>query len=126
VGKSEGTTIRSYRDLVVWQKAIALIVRLYALTKPFPVDERFGLTQQMRRAAVSIAANIAEGHARLSTPSFMHFISIAMGSLAELETHTIVARQLGYLEAEAADDLVLLSDEINRMLRALYKRLETR
>lgn len=90
---------KSYKDLVVWQKAMKLVTDVYAATKKFPKDEAFGLSSQARRAAVSIPSNIAEGQARLSEKEFRYFLGNARGSLMELETQIQVAENLGYLEA---------------------------
>ena|SRR5215813_1387008 len=87
--------LKSYRDLEVWQKAMVLARDIYQETATFPDTERFGLTNQMRRASVSVASNISEGHARLSTADFQRFISIAMGSVAELETQVMLSYDLG-------------------------------
>lgn len=98
-------TTRSYRDLVVWQKSIELVVAAYKLTATFPEHERFGLTSQLHRAAVSVPANIAEGHARMHRNEYVHHLSIARGSLAELETHITIAVRLGYATRENAASL---------------------
>jgi four helix bundle protein len=87
--------VASHRDLVVWQKAVELTVLCYACSKFFPRDERFGLTSQFRRAAVSVAANIAEGRGRGTTNGFLNFLWIATGSLTELDTHAVIAHRLG-------------------------------
>jgi four helix bundle protein len=86
--------IKSYRDLTVWQKAIELVIKIYALTDKFPTEERFGLTSQMRRAAVSIPSNIAEGNFRRSTKDYVQFLKIAFGSGAELETQLEIIKRL--------------------------------
>jgi four helix bundle protein len=118
--------IRSYRDLDVWQRAMGLAKKIYVTTSRFPGDERFGLTSQMRRAAVSIASNIAEGHARSSTSEFIRFILIALGSVAELETQVILAADLKYLTEDKRQDVLEELDAIGRMLRALQKSLAKR
>ena len=89
-GVSEGSPVRSYRELIVWKKGMELTKAVYALTQHFPSDERFGLTSQLRRAAVSVPSNIAEGQARRSSAEFRQFISVSLGSLAELETQLIL------------------------------------
>ncbi len=89
--------IQSYRDLKVWQRSMALAKELYRLTQAFPREELYGLTCQVRRAAVSVPSNIAEGHARKSTREYLNHISIALGSLAEMETQIVLAAELGYL-----------------------------
>ena len=91
----------SYRDLIAWQKAMALVTRVYEVTEPFPHREIFGLTRQVRDAALSVPSNIAEGQGRGSPQEFKHFISIAMGSLTEIETQILIAQRLSYIsEAE--------------------------
>jgi four helix bundle protein len=95
------TAISSYRDLDVWNLGIDLVVSCYRITHSFPRQEEYGLSAQLRRAAVSVPSNIAEGHARASTGDYLRHLSIAHGSLAELETHLEIARRLGYLEQTA-------------------------
>ena len=116
--------VRSYRDLVVWQKAMDTAVAVYDLTKAYPKDEQFGLTSQSRRAASSVAANIAEGYGRSSKQAYINFLRIAQGSLKELETHLILATRVGIAKPDAAGDLVNQCDELGRMLRALILKLE--
>jgi four helix bundle protein len=121
-----GGVIQSYRDLGVWQKAMALSVSCYRLTKLFPKDEMYGMTSQIRRAAVSVAANIAEGHGRESTKSFIHFLQISQGSLKELETHFILASEVELARKEAVEPLLAASDELGRMLRGLIRSLQAK
>lgn len=116
-------TVRSYRDLQVWQESMALVEAIYAATAAFPADERFGLTSQLRRASVSIASNIAEGHARFGTRDFLRFVGISAGSLAEVETQLEVASRLGLLHASQANALLTTCDQLDRMLRGLSKSL---
>jgi four helix bundle protein len=97
------TSVKSYRDLEVWQKAMAMVVECYKITKQFPKDEIYGLTFQLRRAAVSIPANIAEGRERQHTREFVQHLSIAYGSLAELETHLQIAQRLNYIDIGQLD-----------------------
>src|SRR5215216_2727502 len=117
---------KSYRDLEVWQKAMIIAKAIYQATSAFPSDEKFGLVNQMCRASVSIPSNIAEGHARSSTADFQRFISIAMGSVAELETQILLSTELGYLTSD--HQVVLLSelDDIGKMLRGLHRALGNR
>jgi four helix bundle protein len=117
------TVIRSYRDLLVWQKAVTLGVGCYALTKRFPATERYGLASQIQRAAVSIAANIAEGHGRGGPAVFLYHLSIARGSLRELETLLLLADRLGYAKAETYRDLSAAADDIGKMLFGLTSRI---
>jgi four helix bundle protein len=115
--------IRSYRDLRVWARAVELASCVYALTRGFPGHERFGLTSQMRRAAVSVPANIAEGHGRHTRGEFLNHLSIANGSLMELETHVELARMLGYLDASSSQELLRIAGSVSRMLTRLTQQL---
>ena len=118
--------IRHYRDLHVWQKSIVLVEQIYSASRSWPRDERFGLISQVRRASVSIPSNIAEGCSRRSTGSFLQFLSISRGSLAEVETQLILAERLGYLEPTTLTTLLNAADEISRMLASLIAKLEER
>jgi len=117
--------IQSYRELRVWRQAVRLALRCYRVSARFPSDERFGLTSQLRRASVSVAANIAEGHGRSSRRDYLRYVSIARGSLKEMETHLIIARGLGYLERPALRQLLEETDHVGRMLTVLRHRLES-
>src|ERR1700757_2166538 len=97
----------SYRDLVAWRKAMNLVTAVYEVTRSFPREELYGLTSQLRRAAVSVPSNIAEGQARFSRKEFHHFLSQARGSLVEIETQLMIARNLKYLPAVKADILLV-------------------
>ncbi len=119
-------TIQTYRDLVVWQKSMDLVVESYHLSKLFPRDEQFGLTSQLRRAVVSVPANIAEGHGRLHRADFVRYLSIARGSLTEAETHLGVARRLGYLSEDRINEVWALFQEVGRLLSGLIRSLENR
>jgi four helix bundle protein len=114
---------RYYKDLIVWQKAMALVTDVYRATQPFPKEELFGLTSQMRRAAVSIPSNIAEGQGRLTQGEFRQFLGNARGSFAELDTQLLIAQNLGYLKesAQLFDELA----EVGRLLNGLLSSLET-
>jgi four helix bundle protein len=114
---------QNYKDLVVWQKGIALAKAIYQLTSRFPSEEKFGLVAQMRRAAVSIPSNIAEGQARHTTGEFIQFISHAEGSTAELETQLILSLELGFTAKEQTANEFSLLDEIRRMLNGLRRKL---
>ncbi len=116
--------IQSYKDLLVWQKAMKLSVSCYELTKAFPKEELYGMASQIRRASVSIPANIAEGHGREHTRSFVQFLRIAQGSLKELETHLLLAEQVQLVHADALVSAYSMTDEIGRMLRALIRSLQ--
>jgi four helix bundle protein len=113
-----------YEDLLVWRKGIALVKQIYILTGAFPADEKFGLVSQMRRAAVSIPSNIAEGQARHKTGEFIQFISYAEGSVAELNTQLIIAIELGYCTQPKAHDSFGLIAELRKMLNALRRTLQ--
>ncbi len=114
---------QNYKDLVVWQKGIALAKATYRLTSKFPSEEKFGLVSQMRRAAVSIPSNIAEGQARHTTGEFIQFISHAEGSVAELETQLILSLELAFAKADDSQASFVLLDEIRRMLNGLRRKL---
>ena len=111
--------VGGYKDLLVWRKGIGLVKEIYRMTKPFPADERFGLVSQMRRAALSIPSNIAEGQARKTTGEFVQFLSQAEGSLAELDTQLILAVELGYNNTTQVASATGLVSELKRMLNAL-------
>ncbi len=113
----------SYRDLIVWQKARVLVRDVYSATKHFPVDERFGLVTQLRRAGVSVVANIAEGQGRNTPGEFHHFLGMARGSLTELETELIIADDLGYLKSTEAKSLPSECDEVSRLLNGLMQAI---
>jgi four helix bundle protein len=115
----------SYRDLVAWQKAVDLVVEVYRITRSFPKDEAYGLTSQLRRAAVSVPSNIAEGQGRLSKGEFRQFLGHARGSVLEVETQAIIAHKLGFLENAAAENVLSKSAEVNRILNGLLESLET-
>jgi four helix bundle protein len=115
--------IRSYRDLLIWQKGMALAKQIYAMTRAFPADERFGLTAQMRRAVVSAASNIAEGQARHGRREFVQFLSHAEGSLAELDTQLTLAVELGYCRPSDADGSVATVAELQKMMASLRGKL---
>jgi len=116
--------IRDFKDLIVWQKAIDMVKEIYLVTQSFPKDELYGLTSQMRRAAVSVPSNIAEGQARSSTAEFLRFISYSQGSLSELETQIIIAVKLNFI----SKDLTRVSEDLNiecqKMLKSLEKKLK--
>lgn len=117
---------RSYRDLLVWQKAMDLVVECYRLSREFPKFETYGLANQIQRAAVSVPSNIAEGNERQGAKEFLHFLSIARGSLGELETQLEIAARLGYIEPAALQNLLQNADEIGKMMGGLRKTLQSR
>ena len=118
--------IESYKDLDVWQVAMTLAQESYLLTARFPKDETYGMAAQIRRAAVSIPANIAEGYGRDQTGSFVQFLRIAQGSARELETHLILAERIRLVDQQAAAPLQDLCERHSKMLRSLIRSLEAR
>ena len=114
---------RGYEDLQVWQKALDLAEQIYLLTRGFPQQEVYGLTSQLRRAAVSIASNIAEGSARNNVGEFKQFIGISLGSVAELKTQLYIARRIQLVEIDKLDVLLKQSSEVERMLNGLLRSL---
>lgn len=116
--------IKSYQDLMVWKRSIDLVEAVYRASSTWPSDERFGLTSQVRRASVSIPANIAEGHGRLGDRELARYLSIARGSLREVETHLIIARRLNFLSDEEFDQLHSITEEVGRLLFGLYRRVQ--
>jgi len=121
----EQKKIESYKDLIVWQKGIELVNELYAITKKFPKEEIFGLTNQIRRAAVSVAANIAEGWGRNSTKNYIQFLRISRGSLYEIETMLVIANNQNYINEQIKSSLSQNINELGKMLNKLIKSLET-
>ncbi len=119
-------SIKSYRDLKVWQLSMDLAELIYCLTESFPKHELYQLSSQMQRAAVSIPSNIAEGHARESTKEFLRFLSIALGSLAELETQLVLAQRRAYIDKEKLETTLGKTDEMGKMLRGLQKSLKAK
>lgn len=122
--------IQSYRDLEVWRLAMDLVDAIYDVTSTFPQDERYGLAQQMRRCAVSIASNIAEGSARAGTKELLHFLFVAKGSLAELDTQILIAQRRGYIINNEKSQLIpslLISQGkmLTRLLQSLQEKLPT-
>jgi four helix bundle protein len=114
---------KHYKDLLVWQKSLAMVREVYRLTAAFPARERFGLADQMRRAAVSVPSNIAEGQAHYSSREFLHFLRHARGSLAELNTQMLIAIDLGYAQNQQGTLMLRQIDEISRMLSGLISSL---
>lgn len=116
--------LQSFRELIVWQKALKLAIEIYRVSKSFPREELYGLTSQIRRAAFSIPANIAEGYARRNLGEYLQFLGIAFGSGAELETGLIMAKEIQILSLKDFEKLTLLLDEVMKMLNALMKSLQ--
>jgi four helix bundle protein len=117
-------TIQDYRDLRVWHLAMDLAIAVYQSTKVFPTDERFGLTSQLRRAAVSVPSNIAEGNARNSTADYLRFLRLSRGSLAEINTQLLIAKRLGYLDEQSSAPLLSKADDLMRQLTSMYSAIE--
>lgn len=118
--------VKSYRDLVAWQKSFRTGLAIYELTKAFPDYERFGLSNQLRRSAVSVASNIAEGYGRQSTSDYIRFLRVARGSLYELETQILFATELRYIEQHVAESVLENLAECGRILAGLIRSLEFR
>jgi four helix bundle protein len=116
---------RNYRELTVWQKAMALVEEVYRLTRGFPSDEKFGLTNQLRRASVSVPSNIAEGQGRRSRNQFVIFLRIARGSVQEVETQLMIAQRLNYASERQVEPMLQQLDEISRLLAGLLRSMES-
>lgn len=117
---------KSYEDLKVWQDAISLVLAVYEVTNNFPQTEVYGITNQIRRASVSIASNIAEGSERRGTKEFLHFLSIAKGSLGELNTQLIISFKLGFLKDIKYNELNNIIIEVGRMISGLQNKLKSK
>jgi four helix bundle protein len=118
--------VQSYRDLIAWQKSIELVLEIYRCAEVFPKTETYGLISQLKRAAISVPSNIAEGHERISTGEFRHYLGRALGSLMEIETQIIVAERLGYLDKEKSMQLLERTAEVGKILNGLLRSLATR
>jgi len=118
--------LKNYKELKVWQKAYQLCLEVYKITKGFPREERYGLTSQIRRAAVSVPSNIAEGYGRKTTPEYIRSLYIAYGSNCELDTQISLSGDLGYMRAQEKEMLQRSIGEVERMLKALIKSLENK
>ncbi|GJQ05041.1 four helix bundle protein [Capnocytophaga canimorsus] len=114
--------IASYKDLIVWQKSVELVSKVYEITRLFPEEEKFGLTSQIRRSAVSIPSNIAEGYGRGTSKTYLQFLSIARGSLFELETQFHIARRLRFITEN--NEIEYIISEISKMLNALINKIK--
>ena len=115
---------KNYADLIAWQKAMDLVEMIYRLTNGFPRDERFDLTSQLHRSAISIPSNIAEGQGRYSKREFVRFLSIAHGSLREVETQVLIAMRLGYAGRDNVNEVVTMTSEVGRLITGLSKSLK--
>ena len=118
--------LKNYKELDVWKKSYKLCLNLYKVTKDFPKDEMYGLTSQIRRSAVSIPSNIAEGYGRKTTLDYVRFLYVAYGSICELETQTILSGDLGYVGKEIFKELKEEIGNVERMLKAMIKSLENK
>ena len=116
--------VKSYQELETWRVAMKLVAEVYRVSKSFPKEEAYGLTNQLRRAAVSIPSNIAEGQGRSSTADFLRHLSIARGSLYEVETQVLIAAQLDYLTAQEVSELTELTTSVGRLINGLTKSLQ--
>src|ERR1700722_5412438 len=112
---------KTYRELVAWQRAMDLVTEVYRVSRRFPRDETYGLTNQLRRAGVSVPSNIAEGQGRGMGLEFARFLKISQGSLQEMEKQLLIAERLGYVDAAALATIMAMADEVGRLLRGLSK-----
>ena len=122
-GQSDAARKSGFQDLIAWQKAMALVTAIYRATGDWPREELYRLTSQVRRAAVSIPSNLAEGHGRTGPREFAHHVSVAYGSLCELETQVLIAEQLGYANADTSERLTAQIMEVRRLTRGLLRSL---
>ena len=116
--------LKNYKELKVWQRSYQLCLEIYKITKKFPEEEKYGLTSQLRRAAVSVPSNISEGYGRKTTPEYIQFLYIAYGSICEIETQILLSGDLGYISSARLEMLNEGIGEVERMLKALIKSLE--
>lgn len=117
--------VKSYKELLIWQKGIRIVILVYKVTQLFPKDEIYALTSQLKRASVSVPSNIAEGFGRQTDKSFNHFLNISRGSLNEIETQLIIAKELGFIQDENLyNDLLFIIEEESKMLNAFAKNLK--
>lgn len=116
--------VTSFKDLIVWQKAYALVLGIYKVTAKYPQHEQYGLSSQLRRAAVSVVSNIAEGYGRKGRGEYLQFLSLAYASLAEVETQLLLSKDLAYLEGASFKELESLRDEVGGMLFSMQKKLK--
>ena len=118
--------LKNYKELKVWQRSYQLCLEIYKITKGFPDEEKYGITSQLRRAAVSVSSNIAEGYGRKTTPEYIQFLYIAYGSTCEMETQILLSGDLGYITTGKLEMLIEGIREVERMLKALIKSLENK
>jgi four helix bundle protein len=124
-GRSPTIGKQGYQDLVAWQKSMELVTAVYRIARDWPHEEQYGLTSQVRRAAVAIPSNLAEGHGRSGRREFAHHVSIAYGSLCELETQLLIAQRLDYSNAEATKSLMNRIAEVRRLTSGLLRSLQS-
>jgi four helix bundle protein len=124
-GRSQTVGKQGYQDLVVWQKAMELVTAVYGITRDWPHEEQYWLTSQVRRAAVAIPSNLAEGHGRSGRREFAHYVSIAYGSLCELETQLLIAERLDYSDAAATESLMKRIADVRRLTNGLLRSLQS-
>jgi four helix bundle protein len=122
--QQKNRSIESYRDLLVWQRSMAVVETVYRLTARFPQSEQFGLRAQMRRAAVSVPSNIAEGYGRRATGEYRHHLSISRGSLLELETQVLISKRLNYLQSNDTEPLLSELEQLGNALRSLISKIQ--
>ena len=118
------STIKSYKDLIAWQKGIDLVTAVYKILEKFPKEEKFGLISQISRSCTSIPANIAEGWGRDSDQNFIYYLKIAKGSLYELETHLIISKNINYIAEKTLKDLQIKIEEISKIINGLIKSIQ--
>ena len=123
-GQKQKTMSDSFKDLVVWQRAVEMSLAVYQLTGEFPPSERFGLTNQMRRASVSVASNIAEGYGKATRGEYLSFLGHARGSNGELQTQVVIAMGLGFGSVRGLESVQRLADEVGRMLVVMMRKLK--
>lgn len=122
---TEDTKIRAFTDLNAWKESHAFVLMIYNITKQFPHTEQFGLTSQLRRAAVSITSNIAEGFSRHSHKEKLQFYSIAHGSLSEVQSQLLIARDVGYVDEMRCEELFVQSDRVSKLIHGLIKKIRS-
>ena len=124
-GRTGSIGKQGYQDLVAWQKAMILVTEVYRVTRNWPHEEQYGLTSQVRRAAVAIPSNLAEGHGRSGRREFAHHVSIAYGSLCELETQLLIAQRLDYSDADVTESLMNRVADVRRLTNGLLRSLQS-
>ncbi|MCR4965696.1 MAG: four helix bundle protein [Bacteroidales bacterium] len=115
--------IQSYKELIVWQKAMDMVANVYKLTQDLPKEELFALTSQIRRAAISVPSNIAEGYGRQSKKEYLHFLSVANGSVCEIETQLLLCAKIGYLSEESIKETLQTLSEIGKMIFSIRQKI---